>query len=284
MEPLGRPGPEMVVMPARSFMMGSPEDEDDRMANEGPQHRVTFERGFALSRTEVTVGEFADFVRATGYRTDAEIAGESRVYDVETGRMDESEDIDWRLDYAGENADENLPVVHVSWRDANAYVQWLSEQTGRTYRLPSEAEFEYALRGGTQTPYWWGDGAPPEDDMENVTGDRDQSPSGARWNVAFRRYSDGHWGPAPVGTLVRNPFDLNDMGGNVMEWVEDCWHDSYVRAPGDGSAWVNPGCERRVIKGASWSSTPAMSRSAFRISSATTSTDMRVGFRVARDL
>lgn len=283
-ERLGRPGPEMVVMPAGSFMMGSPEDEDERMSNEGPQHRVTFDRGFAVSRTEVTVGQFADFVSATGYRTDAEIAGGSRVYDLETGRMDERDDVDWRLDFSGERADDDLPVIHVSWRDAQAYVEWLSQETGRSYRLPSEAEFEYALRGGTQTPYWWGDGSPPENEIENVTGDRDVSPTGARWNVAFRRYGDDYWGPAPVDELTRNPFDLADMGGNVMEWVADCWHDSYVRAPDDGSAWVNPGCERRVIKGASWSSTPSMSRSAFRISSSTESTDMRVGFRVARDL
>lgn len=283
-ERLGRSGPQMVVMPAGGFMMGSPEDEDERLANEGPRHRVTFDRGFAISRMEITVGQFADFVNATGYRTDAEIAGASRIYDLETGRMDERSDINWRLDYAGSDADNDLPVIHVSWRDANAYTEWLSQETGRSYRLPSEAEFEYALRGSTQTAYWWGDDAPPDRNTENVTGDRDVSPTGARWNVAFRRYSDGHWGPAPAGSLARNPFELYDMGGNVMEWVEDCWHDSFVRAPDDGSAWVNPGCSRRVIKGASWSSTPAMSRSAFRISSSTSSTDMRVGFRVARDL
>lgn len=283
-ERLGRAGPEMVVLPAGNFMMGSPENEKERVSNEGPRHRVTFDRGFALSRTEITVDQFADFVNATGYRTDAEISGGSRVYDLDTGRMDERSDINWRLDYSGANADGNLPVIHISWRDANAYVEWLSEETGRSYRLPSEAEFEYGLRGGTQTPYWWGAGSPPESNMENVTGDRDVSPTGARWNVAFRRYSDGYWGPGPVASLARNPFGLNDMGGNVMEWVEDCWHDSFVRAPEDGSAWINPGCGRRVIKGASWSSTPGMSRSAFRISSTTTSTDMRVGFRVARDL
>jgi len=281
---LDEPGPQMVVLPAGSFMMGSPEDEEERMSNEGPRHRVTFDRGFALSRTEITVGQFADFIRATNYRTDAEIAGASRIYELESGRMYEEDDVDWRQDYSGEDADDELPVIHVSWRDASAYAEWLSEETGRSYRLPSEAEFEYALRGGTQTPYWWGEGSPPEDDTENVTGDRDTSPTGARWNVAFRRYTDDYWGPAPVGSLMRNPFQLNDMGGNVMEWVEDCWHDSYVRAPDDGSAWVNPGCDRRVIKGASWSSTPAMSRSAFRISSSTASTDMRVGFRIARDL
>jgi len=283
-ERLNRSGPEMVVVPAGSFMMGSPDNEADRMSNEGPQHRVRFDRGFAMARTEVSVGQFAAFIADTGYRTDAETSGGSRVYHLDSGRMDQERGIHWRHDFSGEDADENLPVIHVSWRDASAYANWLSDQTGRTYRLPSEAEFEYALRAGSQTPYWWGDGSPPENDMENVTGDRDVSPTGARWNVAFRRYSDDHWGPAPVGSLQANPFGLFDMGGNVMEWVEDCWHDSFVRAPDDGSAWVNPGCERRVIKGASWSSTPAMSRSAFRISSTTSSTDMRVGFRVVREL
>lgn len=283
-ERLNRTGPEMVVVPAGSFMMGSPDSEADRMSNEGPQHRVGFDRGFAMARTEVTVAQFAAFINDTGYRTDAERSGGSRVYSLDSGRMDEERGTHWRHDFSGENADENLPVIHVSWRDASAFANWLSDQTGRTYRLPSEAEFEYALRAGSQTPYWWGDGSPPENNMENVTGDRDVSPTGARWNVAFRRYSDDHWGPAPVGSLRANPFGLFDMGGNVMEWVEDCWHDSFVRAPDDGSAWINPGCERRVIKGASWSSTPAMSRSAFRISSTTGSTDMRVGFRVVREL
>lgn len=283
LERLDREGPDMVVIPAGSFMMGSPEDEEDRMQNEGPQHRVTFDRGFALARTEVTVGEFAAFVADTGYQTDAEREGASRIYDLNTGRMDRESGINWRHDYAGNQADEDLPVIHISWNDATAYAEWLAEETGRSYRLPSEAEFEYALRAGSQTPYWWGEGS-PEEQVENVTGDGDQSPTGARWNVAFRRYNSGFWGPAPVGSLQPNPFGLHDMGGNVMEWTMDCWHDSFVRAPGDGSAWVNPGCERRVIKGGSWSSTPAMSRSAFRISSSPSSTDMRVGFRVARDL
>jgi formylglycine-generating enzyme required for sulfatase activity len=283
LEGLGVPGPDMVVIPAGSFMMGSPEGEADRMNNEGPRHRVTFSRGFALAQTEVTVGDFRLFVNDTGYRTDAEEAGASRVYDLNSGRMDRQSGIDWRHDYAGSQASDDLPVLHVSWNDARAYAQWLSDRTGRSYRLPSEAEFEYALRAGTQTPYWWGSGT-PNSAVENLTGDRDQSPTGARWNVAFRRYSSGFWGPAPVGSLEANPFGLYDMGGNVMEWVEDCWHDSYVRAPGDGTAWVNPGCNRRVIRGGAWSSTPAMSRSAFRIASDPEGSDMRVGFRIARDL
>ena len=280
---LNRQGPALVVIPAGNFMMGSPDNEADRSSNEGPRHRVTFDRGFALGLTEVSVREFSIFVDDTGYRTDAEQSGSSRIYDPRSGRMDRQNRITWRHDYVGDRADDDLPVVHVSWNDAQAYVIWLRERTGRGYRLPSEAEFEYALRAGSQTRYWWGDGSPGSV-VENLTGDGDSSPTGARWNVAFRRYSDGFWGPAPVGSFETNPFGLHDMSGNVMEWTEDCWHDSFVRAPGDGSAWVNPGCNRRVIRGGSWSSTPAMSRSAFRLSSADDSTDMRVGFRIARDL
>jgi formylglycine-generating enzyme required for sulfatase activity len=278
-----RPGPDLVVMPAGSFMMGSPDGEEGRFDNEGPVHRVTFERGFAISRTEITVADFELFVNATGYRTDAERVGESRVYDPRTGRMDVEPGITWRDDYVGEAATPGLPVVHVSWNDARAYVNWLGRETGRSYRLPSEAEFEYATRAGSQTPYWWGEGS-PEDETENVTGDRDTSPTNANWNVAFRRYSDGFWGPAPVASLRANPFGLFDMSGNVMEWVEDCWHDSFVRAPDDGRSWMNPGCDRHVIKGGAWSSTPAMTRSAFRLQGTADTTDMRVGFRVARDL
>jgi formylglycine-generating enzyme required for sulfatase activity len=276
-------GPVMVVLPAGSFMMGSRENEPGRVGNEGPRFRVTFERGFAMSRTEVTVGQFRRFIESTGYETDAERSGESRAYSAGSGRVTERRRVTWEDDYLGDPAADDAPVIHVSWNDARAYADWLAEQTDRPYRLPTEAEFEYALRAGSQTRYWWGDEG-PDDPVENVTGDGDAFEDQRQWTAAFRRYDDGFWGPAPVGSLQANPFGLFDMGGNVMEWVADCWHDSYVRAPVDGSAWVNPGCERRVIRGASWSSTPEMSRSAFRLSSRSGATDARVGFRVARNL
>ncbi|GAB4177104.1 MAG: formylglycine-generating enzyme family protein [Wenzhouxiangellaceae bacterium] len=275
--------PVMVVIPAGSFMMGSPDNEPDRADNEGPRFRVTFERGFGMARYETTVGQFRAFIEASGYVTDAERRGSSRIYIANSGTIGPQDDVNWRHDYLGQRASDDLPVIHVSWNDARAYVRWLAERTERPYRLPSEAEFEYALRAGTQTRYWWGDDRPREP-VENVTGDGDRFQGGRSWEVAFRRYDDGFWGPAPVGSLKPNPFGLYDMGGNVAEWVEDCWHDSYVRAPTDGSAWVNPGCNRRVIRGAQWSSTPAMARSAFRLSATPSTTDARVGFRVARDL
>ncbi|NDY95348.1 formylglycine-generating enzyme family protein [Wenzhouxiangella limi] len=278
-----RLGPAMVVIPSGQYMMGSPESESGRAAHEGPRHRIVLRQGFALAVTEITVAQFGEFIDSSDYTTDAEQRGWSRVYEVRSGRMSRRNRIHWRHDYRGQPAEPDMPVIHVSWRDARAYAQWLGERTGLGYRLPTEAEFEYALRARSQSRYWWGHGSPDEP-IENLTGDGDLSPSGASWSVAFGQYSDGHWGPAPVGSYPANPFGLHDIGGNVMEWTEDCWHDSFVRAPSDGSAWVNAGCGQRVIRGGSWSSTPDMSRSAYRLAGSETSTDMRVGFRVARDL
>jgi formylglycine-generating enzyme required for sulfatase activity len=189
----------------------------------------------------------------------------------------------WQDDYAGRRAADNLPVVNVSWNDAKAYADWLSQRTGKTYRLPSEAEFAYALRGGTTTRYWWGDGT-PSGKVENLTGSNDRSPSGRRWNHAFRGYGDGYWGPAPVMRFAPNPFGLYDMGGNVSEWTADCWHDNYIHAPVDGSAWLNPGCSTRVLRGGSWGSSPDQARSAWRQGADASVRSGRVGFRVVREL
>lgn len=176
-----------------------------------------------------------------------------------------------------------MPVLHVSARDAEAYAAWLSAQTGAGYRLPSEAEFEYALRAGSETRYAWGDGAPPPG-AGNFTGARDTSPSGRDWRNAFSGYGDGHWGPARAGTFSPNGYGLHDLAGNVSEWVADCWHDGYRRAPVDGAAWVNPGCRTRVIRGGSWASSPAQTRSAWRLSADADTTNARLGFRVVRTL
>ncbi len=276
-------GPVMMVLPAGSFMMGSPESEPNRRDSESPLFRVTFARGFALSQREVSVAEFRRFIQSSGYRTDAERFRESSYYDEDTGRLATGA-MTWQNDYSGGRADNDEPVLHVSWNDANAYAEWLADITQRRYRLPSEAELEYAIRGGTQSTYWWGDAEPPQDEIENVTGSGDISTSRRRWNDAFDDYEDGYWGPAPVATMSANPFGLFDINGNVKEWSADCWHVNYNRAPEDGSAWINPGCESRVVRGADWSSTPAQSRSAMRISARMQTRGPRVGIRVARDL
>ncbi len=145
------------------------------------------------------------------------------------------------------------------------------------------AEFEYALRGATTTRYWWGNGSPTSL-VENLTGDGDTSRNRRRWSVSFQNYSDNHWGPAPVASFKANPFGLFDIGGNVVEWVRDCWHETYVRAPSDGSAWVNPGCTERSIRGGYWASSPDHTRSAYRRFGKSDFHDARTGFRVARDL
>ena len=276
--------PESVIIEAGSFVMGSPAFEDGRRPdNEGPQHRVTFRRGFAIGRQEVTVEQFRAFVEDSRHRTDAEKQGFSMVYDHHSGRLVRRDRIDWEYDYEGRRANDDLPVVHVSFNDATAYVAWLARGTGKPYRLPSEAEFEYALRAGRSSPYWWGDGSPTEV-VENLTGERDVSRNRRQWETYFDNYGDRHWGPAPAASFKPNPFGLFDMGGNVAEWVLDCWHDSYIRAPDDGSPWVNPGCETRVVRGAYWASAPHQARSAFRLQAQSGLSDGRVGFRIARDL
>jgi formylglycine-generating enzyme required for sulfatase activity len=215
--------------------------------------------------------------------TDAEKLGTSATYDEASGRIADRHGISWRDDYRGDRAAPALPVVHVSWNDAHAYLQWLSQHTGKHYRLPSEAEFEYAVRAGSAARYPWGDGN-PERALGNFTGEGDRSPSKRSWSQAFPHYSDGFWGPAPVHSFAANGFGLFDMDGNVSEWAEDCWHDNYVRAPRDSDAWVNPGCERHVVRGGSWGSDPLQVRSAFRIAAPAETRSARVGFRVARDL
>ncbi|WP_300620878.1 formylglycine-generating enzyme family protein [Dokdonella sp.] len=275
--------PALVVVPTGQFVMGSPADEPGHADSEEPQRRVRIEIGFALGQSEVTVAQFREFVRSTKYVTDAERFGGAAVYEESTGRIVNRSGMTWQNDYRGERASDELPVVNVSWNDAQAYLAWLSARTGKKYRLPSEAEFEYALRAGSSTRYPWGDGN-PDKVVGNFTGEGDRSPSRRSWSSAFPRYSDGYWGPAPVKTFPPDAYGLYDMEGNVSEWVEDCWHDNYVRAPRDSKAWVNPGCERRVVRGGSWGSDPDQVRSAFRLSASADARSARVGFRLARDL
>lgn len=279
----GSRGPVLVVVPHGVFRMGAPEGELDATPAEQPQHVVRLDRGFAMSRDEVTVGEFGRFVAATGYEARATQRGHSMAYDIRSGNFVRGSGIDWRSGYDGRPASADLPVIHVTARDAEAYTAWLSAQTGAHYRLPSEAEFEYALRAGSSTRFPWGEGKPPAG-SENLTGALDVSPQGRRWSNAFPGYGDGWWGPAPAGSLAANTYGLHDMAGNVSEWVADCWHAGYRRAPKNGSAWVNPGCRNRLYRGGSWASAPAQVRSAWRAAGGTDVTNARVGFRVVRQL
>jgi formylglycine-generating enzyme required for sulfatase activity len=198
--------------------------------------------------------------------------------------MAEHEGVDWRRDFLGRDAADDRPVVHVNFEDAQAYVEWLSAQTGARYRLPSEAEWEYVLRAGERAEYPWGDDVPPPKGIGNLSGEGDKSSVGRSWGTPIRDYTDFHWGTAPVRSFAAEPWGTFDMVGNVSEWVLDCWHDSYRRAPLDGSAWVNPGCPQRVVRGASWASALEPARSAARMAADAKSTQPWLGFRVVREI
>jgi formylglycine-generating enzyme required for sulfatase activity len=269
-------------LPIGAFVMGSPEREKGRARSEGPQRDLEIRSGFAMSTSEISVAQFAQFIAATDYQTDADRRGDSIIYSENSGRMVRTKGMNWRNDYVGKTAADNLPVIHVSFNDANAYCDWLSEATRERYRLPSEAEFEYAARSGTKTRYWWGDMS-PELGVENLTGINDRSESDRSWSSGFTGYGDGFWGPAPIKLFLANPFGLFDMAGNVSEWTSDCWHESYARAPIDIGSWVNPGCAQRVVRGGSWGSNPEEARAAARSAFNPDHGSAKIGFRVVRE-
>ena len=283
----GGTAPEIVIIAADSYLMGTRENSDDSYDHEKPLHRVTIRQGFGLGVREVSVAEIRRFIEQTGYRTAAEVSGSSNIYDEAAGRLSNRSGVTWEHDYRGKKADPDLPVLHVNAYDAQAYVQWLALETGKGYRLPSEAEYEYVARAGGKGTYWWGEGSPAEA-VENLTGERDKSPNKRQWTTSFAKYGDGHWGPAPVGSVVNgdlvHPMGVKDIAGNVSEWMADCWHDNYIKAPTDGSAWVNRGCKRRVVRGGYWASAPEQSRAAYRFPVNADSHGPVIGFRIARDL
>jgi formylglycine-generating enzyme required for sulfatase activity len=224
--------PEMVVVPDGEFKMGSTET-----IYEKPEHRVVFANRFAIGRREVTFDEWDACFTAGACKYQPDDRGWGRG---------------------------NRPVVNISWDDAKTFVTWLAQKTGRSYRLPTEAEWEYAARAGTTSPFWWG-----------------HEPATGRANCA-----DCATAPLdqtmPTGSFRPNGFGLYDVAGNVAEWVEDCWNDTYKGAPADGSAWIKGQCEERVLRGGSFASKANLIRSAARFRY---DEDVRYyanGFRVAR--
>ncbi len=254
--------PEMVIAPSGSFIMGSPGGGD----YEGPQHKVTILKPFAVGQFAITRGQFAKFVNATGHNTDG---------DCETwtgSAWPQQTPATWRS--AGFSQEDDHPVVCVSWNDAKAYVAWLSTNTGASYRLLSEAEREYVARAGTTTPFWWGASITTE--QANYDGTEVYA-GGTKGEYRARTL--------PVKSLKPNPWGLYQVHGNAFDWVEDCWHDSYIGAPTDGSAWTAGQCKSRLIRGGSWDSYPWILRSAYRrdVSFPEYRYNL-IGFRVARTL
>jgi len=265
--------PVMVGIPGGRFVMGSPRSEPGRFDAEGPQHIVSV-NAFALGRYDVTSEQFQFFLQETGYQPQPcnKITGMS-----------------WRVPSKGlaypptEVEPPKWPAVCLDWKDAQAYIAWLNTQVraehpsipykaGGPYRLPSEAEWEYAARGGTTTARWWG----------NEIGSDNANCNGCGSKYDFHVLSD-------VDAFKPNPFGLYGMLGNAWQWTADCWHPSYAGAPKDGSAWTRGGdCTKHVIRGGSWDNTPIFVRSATRSGSLHNGGEFDysslAGFRVARDL
>ena len=270
--------PEVVVVPAGSFMMGSPSHEAGRGDDENPRHLVTISKPFAVGKYEVTRREFAAFARATGRN----MGGGCWYFNLDREGEDK-----WKRDEArswhspGFEQTDMDPVTCVNWHDAQAYANWLSEKTNKRYRLPSEAEWEYAARGGTRTSRYWGDGASAQCVHANGADETFQKRYSG-WVIASCR--DGYVHTAPAGSFSANGFGLHDVLGNVYEWVEDCWNERYAGAPSDGSAWTFGECARRVRRGGSWLSSPRHLRSADRLRYTARDRISYFGFRVTRTL
>ena len=228
--------PEMVVVPAGSFVMGS----NGRHKYERPAHQRIIAKSFAIGRFEVTFDQWTACVSGGGCATEPD--------DHKWGRG-------------------RRPVINVTFADVEEYLAWLSTKTARAYRLPTEAEWEYAARAGTTTQFWWGD----EVGINKANCRNCESPWSAK-------------GSGPVGSFEANPFGLHDTSGNVWEWVADCWHPSHVDAPSDGSARLDGACRNRVMRGGSWYYFSNNSRSAWRFKNDARVKSYGIGFRVARDL
>jgi formylglycine-generating enzyme required for sulfatase activity len=229
----GSQGPEMIVIPAGTFKMGDIQGTGDD--SEKPVHTVSIAKPFAIGRYLITFEEYDRFASATS---------RSLPNDEGWGRG-------------------RQPAIDVSWDDTVEYAKWLSEQTGKRYRLPTEAQWEFAARAGTETDYWWGNEM--KSGMANC----------------------GRKQTSLVGSFQANPFGLYDTAGNVWEWVEDCWHQNYEGSPRDGSPWLeaNEGdCGRRVMRGGSWFSTPELSRASGRSWLNAVYRSYGIGFRLAQDL
>ena len=239
--------PEMIVVPAGSFSMGSPATEPEHNPSEGPQHTVTIARPFAVGKFALSFDEW-----------DACIAdGGCNAY--------KPDDYGWGRGHQ--------PVIDVSSADAEAYVAWLSKKTGKHYRLLSEAEYEYVARAGTKTPFWWGSSI--------STGQANYDGSYTYDNGAESEYRAR---TLPVDSFLPNPWGLYQVSGNVYELTQDCYHDDYEGAPTDGSAWTAETCSERSVRGGSWSSLPGNLRSGSRGRVSATHRSNGLGFRVARTL
>ena len=269
--------PRMVVVPAGEFLMGSPPSEAPGRPDEGPRHKVVIAMAFAVGQFEVTRGEFAEFVNATGYA----VKPGCEIY--EDGEWFGRRKYSWQSPGFVQNDFD--PVVCVSWNDATAFAGWASKKTGKSYRLLSESEWEYAARAGSPVRRYWGDD--PGNTAACTYANAGDLAAKSRFNAwkGFFACNDGNVFTAKVGSYRPNLFNLHDMLGNVAEWVQDCYKDDYRSTPVDGSPEISPGCSMVVVRGGSWLDTPSDLRVARRIPVNSAARDFyTVGFRLARDI
>jgi len=264
--------PELVSLPAGKYLMGASSSDDSRNDDEQPTHDVTI-KPFAMMTTEVTRDQFAAFVKATG----RDMSGGCYLADGGDGKWKDDADY-MHVDFAQKG---NEPVICVSWSDANDYADWLSDKTGKHYRLPTEAEYEYASRAGKKSAWPWGDSV--SDSACKLANMIDQSGHKKYPVNEAVKCDDGFVATAPVGSFPANGFGLKDMTGNVWEWVEDCYHDSYKGAPADGKAWESDDCKERVARGGAWLENVWDNRIARRFTLDHTARENILGFRLARD-
>lgn len=244
--------PEMVVVPAGHFVMGSPDSEPGNSRDEMPRHRVEIGQPFAVGKFEVTIGEW-----------------NACVADAGCGKLDASSD------------SERHPAVGMTWHEAQAYVTWLSGRAGKKkYRLLSEAEWEYVARAGTTTAYHTGPIISPR--QANITAEKKKSAGSMRMSGFGAKIKRRR--TVPVGSYPPNGFGLHDVHGNVWEWNQDCVNDGYMGAPTDGSAWETGKCHRRIIRGGSWVDYAQGARSAIRSGHGSTGHGRTLGLRIARTL
>ncbi|MGA7674674.1 MAG: formylglycine-generating enzyme family protein [Rhizomicrobium sp.] len=259
--------PRMIVIPAGEYTMGSPGTEPGRNANEGPQHRVRITYPLAVSTFIITRDEFAAFAVDTK-RPDPETG---KVLDP-TGKWNDVKGASWHNPGFPQTGTD--PASYLGWQDAQDYVVWLSRKTGKTYRLLSEAEWEYAARAGTTTARYWGDDI--SRDNANYGADHTYLP--------FAQGRDRWLYTSPAGSFPPNAFGLYDMLGNGWERLEDCWNPDYIGAPTDGSPRLTGDCDLRAGRGGSWATPPSDVRVAFRGRDGKSNHYANGVFRVARQL
>jgi formylglycine-generating enzyme required for sulfatase activity len=272
--------PEMMSIPGGRFVMGAPPGEEEREQlseafryRSQPQREVTV-RSFAAGKYEITQGQYRVFAEATKRSGDGCFVWTGNDFAIDPTKS-------WRN--TGFSQDDAHPVACVSWEDANAYAKWLSQTTGKNYRLLSEAEWEYAARGGAVTSRYWGNDGDESCEYANGADQtaQKQIPDAIGSHVANCR--DRYAFTAPVGSYRANAFGLHDMLGNVGEWTQDCWNNDYKGAPSDGSARASGECFMRAVRGGSWDDNPLGVRSAYRVGSPIVIRLYSRGFRVARD-